>query len=101
MVRRIVLLAVAAWCPSVTVAAAQETVSAGSIGLRTGFDTNPTDTLGAHGSAFVTQTVNYDYLRGSLDGEGIALKLNASDTLYDPNVAAPSNTVIAAATNAL
>jgi len=77
-----------------------ETVSAGSIGLRSGFDSNPTDTLGAHSSAFVTQTISYDYLRGSQQ-EGIALSLKAADTIYDPNVAAPSTNVVAAATGAL
>ena len=76
--------------------AAPETISTGSIGLRTGFDSNPTDTLGARGSPFVTQTISYDYLRGSLQ-EGIGLKLRVIDTLYDPNVAAPSTAVLAAA----
>src|ERR1700759_3000968 len=54
-----------------------QTVSAGSIGLRGGFDSNPTDTLGARGSTFATQTIDYDYLRGS-DGEGIGLKLHVA-----------------------
>jgi hypothetical protein len=80
--------------------ATPETVSVGSIGLRTGFDSNPTDILGAHSSLFATQTVNYDYLRGSLQ-DGIALSLKAIDTIYDPNVAAPSTAVIAAATVAM
>jgi len=74
-----------------------EAVSVGSIGLRGGFDSNPTDTPGAHGSLSVTQTVSYDYLRGSLQ-DGIALKLRATDTIYDPNVVAPSTNVVAAAT---
>jgi hypothetical protein len=77
-----------------------ETVSAGSIGLRSGFDSNPTDTLGARGSMFVTQTINYDYLRGSQQ-EGIGLSLKAADTIYDPRVAAPSTNIIAAATGML
>jgi hypothetical protein len=77
-----------------------ETVSTGSIGLRTGFDSNPTDTLGARGSSFVTQTVSYDYLRGSLQ-EGIGLKLRVIDTLYDPNVAAASTNVLVAVTGAV
>jgi hypothetical protein len=80
--------------------ATPETVSVGSIGLRTGFDSNPTDISGAHSSLFATQTVNYDYLRGSLQ-DGIALSLKAIDTIYDPNVSAPSTTVIAAATAAM
>jgi hypothetical protein len=79
--------------------APSETVSAGSIGLRSGFDSNPTDILGARGSPFVTQTISYDYLRGSLQ-EGIGLKLRVIDTLYDPNVVAPSTNVLAAATAA-
>jgi hypothetical protein len=68
--------------------------------LRSGFDSNPTDILGARGSSFVTQTIDYDYLRGSLQ-EGIGLKLRVVDTLYDPNVAAPSTNVVAAVTGAL
>jgi hypothetical protein len=80
--------------------ATSETVSAGSIGLRSGFDSNPTDTLGALGSLFVTQTINYDYLRGSQQ-EGIGLSLKAADTIYDPNVAAPSTNIVAAATGVL
>jgi hypothetical protein len=92
------------WCFGVSSATAQstspETVTSGSIGLRSGFDTNPTDTLGAHGSAFVTETVNYDYLRGSA-GEGLAVKLSLSNTDYDPNVAAASTTALAAVTGTL
>ena len=92
------------WCFGVSSATAQstspETVSSGSIGLRSGIDTNPTDTLGAHGSAFVTETVNYDYLRGSA-GEGLAVKLSLSNTDYDPNVAAASTTALAAVTGTL
>jgi hypothetical protein len=101
MIRRtLVMTLVVSWLgASVGMAqtAPSETVSAGSVGLRTGFDSNPTDILGARGSMFVTQTVNYDYLRGSLQ-EGIGLKLRMTDTLYDPNVAAASTSVLAAAT---
>ncbi|WP_426438031.1 hypothetical protein [Bradyrhizobium genosp. P] len=77
------------------------TVSAGSIGLRTGYDSNPTDILGARGSAFATETVNYDYLRGSLEDGVIGLNIKVADTQYDPNVAAPSTTAVIAATGAI
>jgi hypothetical protein len=87
--------------PAETPQAAQaETVSAGSIGLRTGYDSNPTDTLGARGSLFATQTINYDYLRGSLQ-EGIGFTLKVADTLYDPNVAASATNIVAAVTGAV
>jgi hypothetical protein len=81
--------------------ASPDVVSTGSLGLRSGFDTNPTDTVGARGSPFVTQTINYDYLRGSLAEDGLGLKLSVSDTIYDPNVAAPATGVLIAATKAL
>jgi hypothetical protein len=111
MARRVALLTFVACCLGAPAGWAQsappetpksdsaksDTVSAGSIGLRTGFDTNPTDTLGARGSAFLTETVNYDYLRGSA-GEGLAVKLSVSNTDYDPNVAAASTTILAAVT---
>jgi hypothetical protein len=74
-------------------------VSEGSIGLRGGFDSNPTDSLGAPGSPYSTQTIDYDYLRGSQQG-GMELRLTAADTVYDPNVAAPSTSMIAAVTGA-
>lgn len=77
------------------------TVNAGSIGLRTGYDSNPTDILGAHGSPFATQTINYDYLRGSLQDGIIGLSVKVADTQYDPNVAAPSTTAIIAASGAI
>ena len=103
MIRRTFMLTLVVSWLGVSVGMAQtapsETVSTGSIGLRTGFDANPTDTLGARGSPFVTQTISYDYLRGSLQ-EGIGLKLRVVDTQYDPNVAAPSTAVLAAATMA-
>ncbi|AUC93720.1 hypothetical protein CWS35_04965 [Bradyrhizobium sp. SK17] len=76
-------------------------VNAGSIGLRTGYDSNPTDILGAHGSPFATQTINYDYLRGSLQDGIIGLNVKIADTQYDPNVAAPSTTAIIAASGAI
>lgn len=75
-----------------------ETISAGSIGLRSGFDSNPTDTPGARGSAFVTETANYDYLRGSLTEDGLGLKLSVTNTIFDPNVAAPSTNALLAVT---
>src|ERR1700761_7047241 len=106
MARRIVLLAFAAWGLSVSASLAQSAapenvVSAGSLGLRGGFDSNPTDTPGARGSLFVTQTVSYDYLRGSLSEDGLGLKVIVSDTIYDPGVAAPSTNVLLAATKAI
>jgi hypothetical protein len=76
-------------------------VSAGSIGLRTGYDSNPTDILGAHGSMFATQTVNYDYLRGSLQDGIIGLNVKVADTQYDPNVAASSTNAVIAVTGAI
>jgi hypothetical protein len=92
------------WCFGLAVAMAQtaapDTVSVGSIGLRSGYDSNPTDTLGAHGSAFITQTINYDYLRGGLDDGALGVKFSATNTVYDPNVAAPSTAVLAAFTAA-
>jgi hypothetical protein len=102
MRRRLLLLSFAIWSASISAGKAQtapleEVVNAGSIGLRGGYDTNPTDTVGAHGSLFVTQTVSYDYLRGSLAGDGLGLKVNVSNTVYDPNVAAPSTNAVAAA----
>ncbi|MGY3531774.1 hypothetical protein ACVISU_004542 [Bradyrhizobium sp. USDA 4452] len=84
-----------------TVPAGTVTVNAGSIGLRTGYDANPTDTLGARGSAFATQTINYDYLRGSLQDGIIGLSVKFTDTQYDPGVAAPSTTAIIAASGAI
>ena len=82
MLRSTVVLFLISWL-GVSAAVAQtatpETVSAGSFTLRGGFDTNPTDTLGARGSSFVTQAGEYEYLRGSLDGEGYGLKLRAAD----------------------
>ena len=92
MTSRMLLLTLAVWCQGVSAGIAQtastETVNAGSIGLRSGFDTNPTDTPGGRGSAFVTQTVSYDYLRGSLAEDGLGLKLSVRDTIYDHDVAA-------------
>lgn len=87
--------------PAQPVPAETVTVSAGSIGLRTGYDSNPTDILGAHGSMFATQTLNYDYLRGSLQDGVIGLNIKVADTQYDPNVAAPSTNAIIAATGAI
>jgi hypothetical protein len=84
-----------------TKSASPETISVGSIGLRGGYDSNPTDTVGAKGSLFATQTINYDYLRGSVDDGAIGLKLVLSDTLYEPNVAAPATGVLAAVTGAI
>ncbi|MHC2434485.1 hypothetical protein ACVMB0_001860 [Bradyrhizobium sp. USDA 4451] len=76
-------------------------VNAGSIGLRTGYDSNPTDTLGARGSMFATQTINYDYLRGSLQDGIVGLNVKFADTQYDPGVAAPSTTAIITAAGAI
>src|ERR1700743_3352227 len=80
--------------------AAPQTVSAGSIGLRTGYDSNPTDTLGARGSLFVNTTASYDYLRGSLADDGLGLKLSVSDTNFNPEVSAPSTSALLAVTKA-
>ena len=80
--------------------AAPQTISAGSIGLRTGYDSNPTDTLGARGSLFVNTTASYDYLRGSLADDGLGLKLSVSDTNFNPEVAAASTSVLVAVTKA-
>jgi hypothetical protein len=100
MIRRALLATLAiSWLgvpAGVAQTAPSEMVSVGSIRLRGGFDSNPTDTAGARGSLFAIQTVSYDYLRGSLQ-EGIGLKLKVTDTLYDPNVAAPSTNAVAAA----
>jgi len=76
-------------------------VNAGSIGLRMGYDSNPTDILGAHGSMFATQTINYDYLRGSLQDGIIGLNIKIADTQYDPSVAAPSTSAIISTTGAI
>lgn len=86
-----------------TAPAAAETVSvnAGSIGLRLGYDSNPADILGARGSMFATQTINYDYLRGSLQDGIIGLNIKVADTQYEPNVLAPSTNAIIAATGAI
>ncbi|MCA6123988.1 hypothetical protein J6500_19115 [Bradyrhizobium sp. WSM 1704] len=107
MIRRALVAAVVASqlgvSPSLAQSAPAETVSvnAGSIGLRTGYDSNPTDTLGARGSVFATQTINYDYLRGSLQDGIIGLNVKIADTQYDPNVAAPATNAIIAATGAI
>src|ERR1700761_1731648 len=106
MDRRILLPAFAVWCLGASPLLAQtagsdDVISAGSLGLRGGFDSNPTDTPGARGSLFVTQTVSYDYLRGSLSEDGLGLKVIVSDTIYDPGVAAPSTNVLLAATKAI
>jgi hypothetical protein len=105
MSRRILVLTIVVSWFGVSAAEAEpaslETVSVGSIGLRGGFDSNPTDTDGAKGSLFANQTINYDYLRGSVDNGSIGLKLTLSDTVYQPNVAAPSTAVLAAVTGAL
>jgi hypothetical protein len=85
--------------PSETPPSNPEVVNVGSIGMRSGFDSNPTDILGASSSPYVTETLSYDYLRGSLQ-DGIGLKLRISDTQYDPNVAAPTTSVLAAVTAA-
>src|SRR5882757_3704421 len=77
------------------------TVNTGSIGLRTGYDSNPTDILGAHGSMFATQTINYDYLRDSLQDGIIGLNIKVADTQYDPRVAVPSTTAIISTTGAI
>jgi hypothetical protein len=103
---RIALLAFAIWCGSIfpglaQTAASADVVSVGSLGLRGGYDTNPTDTPGARGSLFMTETASYDYLRGSLSEDGLGLKINLTNTVYDPNVAAPSTNVLVAATKAL
>src|ERR1700760_1527270 len=100
MTLRILVLSLAIWLANISAgqaqAASEEVISSGSIGLRGGYDSNPTDTNGARGSLFVTQTASYDYLRGSLTGDGLGLKLNVSNTVYDPSVAAASTTVVAA-----
>ncbi|WP_158814852.1 hypothetical protein [Methylocapsa sp. S129] len=83
-----------------TATPAPDTLATGSIGLRGGFDSNPTDSEGGRGSAFETQTFSFDYLRGA-EQEGIGVKLAGSNTLYDPRVAAPSTSVVAALTAAL
>jgi Putative beta-barrel porin 2 len=103
---RTLAVALVVWSQSMIASRAQsapsdQVVSEGSIGLRGGYDTNPTDMPGAHGSAFVTETASYDYLRGSLAGDGLGLKINVSNTDYDPNVAAPSTSVLVAATKAV
>src|ERR1700748_3548699 len=89
-------------CAGVTPLRAQDappqTISAGSIGLRTGYDSNPTDTLGARGSLFVNTTATSDYLRGALSDDGLGLKLSVSDTNFDPGVSAPSTSVLVAVT---
>jgi hypothetical protein len=103
MIRRTVVMTLVVSWFGVSAGMAQtapaETVSAGSISLRSGYDSNPTDIPGARGSTFVSQTINYDYLRGSLQ-EGIGLKFRMVDTLYDPNISPPSTAVIAALTGA-
>jgi hypothetical protein len=106
MIRRTFLLAMTVSCVGPSNGMAQivpstaETVSTATIGLRGGFDSNPTDILGARGSPLFTQTFDYAYLRGSQQ-DAVGLKLNAVDTLYNPTVAAPTTTVVAAATAVL
>jgi hypothetical protein len=82
-----------------TVSPTPDTMTSASLGLRGGFDSNPTDVLGARGSPFLTQTLDYDYLHGS-QNDGWGLKLNAADTIYDPGVAAPSTSAVIAVTDA-
>jgi hypothetical protein len=101
---RLLSLVFCVFCAGVSVVRAQDaapqTVSAGSIGLRAGYDSNPTDTLGARGSLFVNTTANYDYLRGSLADDGLGLKLSVSDNNYDPGIAAASTSALVAVTKA-
>lgn len=108
MIQRALVAAVVASQLGISASLAQtapsaETVSvnAGSIGLRTGYDSNPTDTLGARGSMFATETITYDYLRGSLQDGIIGLNVKFADTQYDPNVAAPSTSAVVAVTGAI
>jgi hypothetical protein len=70
-----------------TVAATETSVL--TLGLRGGYDSNPTDGPVARASAFSTTILGYQYLNGSAK-DGISLSLNAVDTYYDPRVAAPS-----------
>ena len=60
-----------------------------TLGLRGGYDSNPTDSAVARASAFSTAILGYQYLNGSAK-DGISLSLNAVDTYYDPRVAAPA-----------
>ncbi|WP_342361243.1 hypothetical protein [Terrarubrum flagellatum] len=62
-------------------------ISAASIGLRGGYDSNPANIEGGKGSAFVTQFASWDFLRGS-DKDGYGVTLNAAATFYDPRVLA-------------
>jgi hypothetical protein len=64
-------------------------VSALTLGLRGGYDSNPTDGPVARGSAFSTAILSYQYVNGSAQ-DGISLRLDASDTVFDPRVAAPN-----------
>jgi len=70
-------------------AAPSATVVSATIGLRGGFDQNPTDSSEARGSAFETQTLSFDYVHGTAK-EGYSVNLTSVNTFYDPRVAAPS-----------
>jgi hypothetical protein len=60
-----------------------------TLGLRGGYDSNPTDGPVARASAFSTMLLGFQYLNGSAK-DGISLRLDALDTYYDPRVAAPA-----------
>ncbi len=80
--------------PATTSALAQNTdriaeINSATIGLRGGYDSNPTDGERARGSAFVTQALNWDYARGS-NRDGYGLSLTMQNTTYHPRVIAAS-----------
>lgn len=66
-----------------------EDASAAAIGLRAGFDSNPTNVSGAKGASFIAQFAAWDFLRGS-DKDGFGLSLSASNIFYDPRIVAPT-----------
>ncbi len=71
-----------------------------TIGLRGGFDSNPTDGLTAQGSAFLSQSAAIHYLRKAGDDEFQAA-LTTVDTFFDPRISPPNEALEVSFANAL
>lgn len=70
-------------------AASGEDISAATISLRGGYDSNPANIEGATGGVFLAHAAAWEFLRGT-DKDGFGVSLNAAQIVYDPRVIAPT-----------
>jgi hypothetical protein len=66
-----------------------QAISVATLGLRGGYDANPTNLNGGEGSGFITQSATWDYLRGS-DKEGYAISIVTANTVYESRFLSPA-----------